>query len=70
MVTGKDNNQINVERRGKCLEQVDSLKYIGVNINIKGSDDIEINSRIGNETKVYYSAENLFSWKETDLYKN
>lgn len=64
MVIGKNASQIKIQIEEKELEQVEAFKYLGVNIHKNGKEDLEINNRIENTTKLYYALNNTFIRKK------
>lgn len=64
MIIGRNDRKIEIKLRGKLIEQVETFKYLGININREGKEDAEINGRIENTTKLYYALSNSFLRKK------
>lgn len=55
MMVAKVKEDIHIKIEGIELEQVDAFQYLGITIDSKGSEDIEINNRIRKANNVYYA---------------
>lgn len=60
MVSGKTHRPVNIEVNGKKIEQVKSIKYLGVKLDGNGQQDIEIAARIESAANVYHAPKNGF----------
>lgn len=64
MMIGREKKDCSVKLMGKDLEQVDSFKYLGVTINHDGKIEEELNNRLLNTSKLYYSINRGFLRKK------
>lgn len=64
MVIGKNNIKVEISLDGRKLEQVDTFKYLGVNIHKSGTEDVEVVGRIESTNKLYYALCNTFVKKK------
>ena len=55
MITGRGSTQTNISLNQRTLDQVDTFRYLGVQLNDKGYHDAEINARLENTSKLYHS---------------
>ncbi|KAK9716879.1 hypothetical protein QE152_g24490 [Popillia japonica] len=60
MVLGKEEEHINIEIDGQILEQVNTFKYLGVQIDSQGRGNIEVEARIDQTVKLYHSLNRSF----------
>lgn len=60
MILGKTEVNMNIEINDINLEQVDSCKYLGVNISSTGEQETEIIERISNTSRLYQAIKNSF----------
>lgn len=60
MIIGKDDKQASVTLDGRKIEQVNTIKYLGVNLNKDGKNEAEINERIEKAMRNYYALNNKF----------
>ena len=64
MHIGKDNINVNISINGQQIEQVTNFKYLGVKIDRSGYEEMEIQERIQNTTKLFYMLKNTIIGKK------
>ena len=60
MMIGEEQEELNIDIEKTKIEQVKTFQYLGVTIDEKGKQDVEINSRIEKTLKMYYSMNKKF----------
>lgn len=59
MAINKNKSKVTIEIDGRQIDQIESFRYLAVNVQKDRKEDAEIN-RLVNITKVYYALNNKF----------
>lgn len=60
MVIGNEKKVMNIQIDGVAIEQVETVKYLGVEIQENGKQEIEINNRVEKTLKLFFAMQNVF----------
>lgn len=64
MINGKSEEMVNIEINDQIIEQVNSFKYLGVQIESQGHQNQEITARVQSAANLYHSIKNTFLGKK------
>lgn len=64
MISGKSEEMVNIEINDQIIEQVNSFKYLGVQIESQGHQNQEITARVQSAANLYHSIKNTFLGKK------